>query len=145
MEIYENIVNILIEKKISKREFAQKLIALEPKSNRTGETISENIVYSYLSGQTAIKAYIVPYIAEVLQVPEQFLYEETPRTRLQMIKYLMRNLSKEEEEYIKTTLAKNSTIQTNDELIELLAYAPEPMKEKLKKKLQDIKNISQQI
>ena len=40
MEVFEAINNILEEKKISKREFVTKLIALEPKSNRTGEIIS---------------------------------------------------------------------------------------------------------
>jgi len=48
MEVFEVINNILSDKKMTKREFAQKLIALAPRSNRTGEIISENIIYSYL-------------------------------------------------------------------------------------------------
>jgi hypothetical protein len=76
MEVFEVINNILNENNMTKREFAQKLIALEPKSNQTGEIISENIVYSHLSGHTAIKTYLIPYISDVLGIPEQFLFEE---------------------------------------------------------------------
>jgi len=49
MEIYERINELLIIKKMTKREFARKLINLQPISNRTGEVISESIIYSYLS------------------------------------------------------------------------------------------------
>ena len=82
MEVFEIINHILEEKHMTKREFAQRLIALEPKSNRTGEVISENIVYAYLSGKTAIKSFLIPYIADVLGVPEQLLFEENTKVEL---------------------------------------------------------------
>ncbi len=90
MEVFEVINNILEEKNMTKREFAQRLIALEPKSNRIGEIISENIVYSYLSGQTAIKTYLIPYISDVLGVPEQFLFEENPKVRKKLLKRMLK-------------------------------------------------------
>jgi len=50
MEVH-NQINLLIEERnLTKREFAKKLIALEPKSKRTGEIMSEKTVYAYLSG-----------------------------------------------------------------------------------------------
>ncbi len=142
MEIFELINKILEEKKISKREFAQKLIALEPKSNRTGETISENIVYSCLSGHTAIKAYLIPYISDVLGVPEQVFFEENKKTRMRLLKYLLKNLSKEEENYIKIALNKNKNEDIQSEILELLKYAPQPMLVKIKNSLKEIKNIT---
>ena len=54
MELYNKINLILKEKKLTKKEFAKRLVALEPKSSRTGEIISEKIVYFYLSGKTVI-------------------------------------------------------------------------------------------
>ena len=44
MEIYERINELLIIKKMTKREFARKLINLQLISNRTGEVISESII-----------------------------------------------------------------------------------------------------
>ena len=143
MEVFEVINNILIKKNISKREFATRLIELEPKSNRTGEIISENIVYSYLSGQTAIKAYLIPYISDVLGVPEQFLFEENEKVRMKMIKHLGQNLSKEEMNYLQTILNNDKNIDAQNEILDLIKYAPQPLLSKMKTSLQAIKNITQ--
>ena len=77
MEVYEQINLIIEEKNLTKKEFAQRLLALEPRSKRTGETMSEKAVYAYLSGKSVINADLIPYIAEALDIPEQALFSET--------------------------------------------------------------------
>ncbi len=145
MEIYEKISHYIELNKLSKKEFAQKLVALEPKSTKTGEIISEKIVYSYLSGHTAIKAYLIPYISDVLGVPEQFFFEESEKSRIRMIKHISQNLSTNEEVYLKTILNKDKNVNTQNEIINLIKYAPEPMLSKIKKSLEDIRDITQKL
>jgi transcriptional regulator with XRE-family HTH domain len=74
VEVWEKINYILVEKNISKREFANKLTALEPKLKLTGETPSEYTILGYLYGKREIKIELIPYIAEVLGVEEQDLF-----------------------------------------------------------------------
>lgn len=145
MEVFETINKVLTDKQMSKREFAQKLIALEPKSNRTGETISENIVYSYLSGNTAIKAYLIPYISDVLGVPEQFLFEETSKVRMRMIRHLLKELTEEERTYLQTALNRDKNVDMQNEVLELIKYAPEPLLSKITASLQKIKDITRNV
>jgi transcriptional regulator with XRE-family HTH domain len=149
MEVFEVINNILTEKKITKREFATKLIALEPKSNRTGEIISENIIYSYLSGQTAIKAYLIPYIAEVLDIPEQLLFEENEKTRLKILSYILANLSEKEKSLILNTVTNTNIDANNDtrykDIVDLLDYAPTPFLNTLKSSLKEFKSITDKM
>lgn len=144
MEVFEVISNILKERNMTKREFAQKLIALEPKSNRTGEIISENIVYSYLSGHTAIKTYLIPYISDVLGVPEQFLFEENQKVRKRLLKYLAKNLTEEEYSYLNKNLQYNLQLPRHNKILGLLKFAPEPLLDKLEISLEKIKNITQE-
>lgn len=145
MEVFEVINNILVAKNISKRDFSKKLIALEPKSNRTGEIISENIIYSYLSGHTAIKAYLIPYISDVLGVPEQFFFEESEKSRMKMLKYLLKDLSEVEKNYLKTMLNNDKNVESQNEIIELIKYAPQPMLSKIQKSLEEIRDITQKF
>jgi len=74
MEVYEKINYLLEEKSISKKDFVDKLIALEPKLKVTGEVPSIQTIYRYLNGQREIKIELIPYIAEVLEVSEQELF-----------------------------------------------------------------------
>jgi len=74
MEVYEKINYLLEEKSISKKDFVDKLIALEPKLKVTGEVPSVQTIYRYLNGQREIKIELIPYIAEVLGVSEQELF-----------------------------------------------------------------------
>ena len=143
MEVFEIINKLLEERGLTKREFARKLIALEPKSNRTGEVISENIIYAYLSGKTSIQSYLIPYISDVLGVPEQFLFEENPKVRKKLLQYLCNTLSKEEYAYINDKLPKEITL--TKELSELLAYAPPPLIQKLEISLKKIKEITDEF
>jgi transcriptional regulator with XRE-family HTH domain len=59
---------------MSKREFADRLAALAPKLQLTGETPSYQTVLGYLYGKRKIKIELIPYIAEVLGVDEQELF-----------------------------------------------------------------------
>lgn len=142
MEIFEAINAILLKKNISKREFAQKLIALEPKSNRTGEIISETIIYSYLSGKTAIKAYLLPYISDVLGIPEQFLFNEDQKSRMKTLRHICQNLSSGEKLYLESIMLKYNESTLEPQVAHLLKYAPQPFLEKIKDSLQEIKNIT---
>ena len=145
MEVYEIVNKILVQQKISKREFASKLILLEPKSNRTGEIISEKIIYSYLSGTTTIKSYLIPYISDVLGVPEQFLFEENKKVRMKMIKHLLIDLSDEERYYLQSALNNDKNVEMQNDILELIKYAPEPMLTKIKTLLQKMKDITKEI
>ena len=74
MEVWEKINYLLEEKKISKQEFANRLISLEPKLKRTLETPSSQTILGYLYGKRELKVELIPYIAEVLGVSEQELF-----------------------------------------------------------------------
>lgn len=74
MTVSEKINFLLAEKNITKREFATKLLNLEPRLERTGKPPSESTVYGYLNGGREIKIELIPYIAEVLGITEQELF-----------------------------------------------------------------------
>ncbi len=74
MEVWEKINYLLIEKGISKKDFVDKLIALEPKLKQTGEIPSIQTFYRYLNNQREIKVELIPYFAEALNVTEQELF-----------------------------------------------------------------------
>jgi len=74
MEVWEKINYLLEEKKMTKQEFAAKIIALEPKLKRTSETPSIQTILGYLYGKREIKIELIPYIAEVLGVDEGELF-----------------------------------------------------------------------
>jgi len=74
MEVWEKINYLLNEKKMSKKEFADKLSALEPRLKLTGEAPSYQTILGYLYGKRKIKIELIPYIAEVLEIEEQELF-----------------------------------------------------------------------
>lgn len=74
MNVADKINYLLEEKGITKREFAQKLLSLNPILDRTGKPPSESTVYGYLNGGREIKIELVPYIAETLNITEQELF-----------------------------------------------------------------------
>ena len=74
MSIIEKINFLLLEKGISKKEFAVRLRKLEPKLLATGDIPSEQTIYRYLNGSRELKVELIPYIAEVLGVSEQDLF-----------------------------------------------------------------------
>jgi len=158
MELYERINLILKEKELTKKEFAKKLVSLEPKSSRTGEIISEKIVYFYLSGKTVINPNLIPYIAEVLEITEQELFDSTSKTRKRCFKYFLQNAPKDELEYFSGFI--NSKIQNNvnlnfgqiimssqttneklEKFSELLKYAPNDFIDKVILKLEEYEKL----
>ena len=74
MKVIEKINYLLLEKKMTKREFANQLLLLTPKLYGTGKAPSESTIYGYLNGGRELKIELVPYIAEVLGVTEQELF-----------------------------------------------------------------------
>lgn len=155
MEIYERINQLIKEKKLTKRDFAQRLIALEPKLKSTGEVPTEKTIYKYLNGSIAIRIELIPYIAEALQVMEQELFLTSKKQRLDFFRKMVQTANDEELEIIKKRLLtkyeaseilkryetddsqriKNSI---KDDVIYLLEYAPEPLLESLFLKLKDL-------
>lgn len=75
VQVRDKINYILTEKSISKREFAKMLLDLEPRLTSTGKAPSESTIYGYLNGNREIKIELIPYIADVLGVQEQELFE----------------------------------------------------------------------
>lgn len=74
MEVFEKINYLIKEKKLSKKEFIDKLLALEPKLKATDEIPSFTTINGYLYGRREIKIELIPYISEVLGVSEQDLF-----------------------------------------------------------------------
>ncbi len=116
MEVWEKINYLLDEKKITKQEFANRLINLEPRLKRTGETPSIQTILGYLYGKRELKVELIPYIADVLGVIEQELfsfdieyaseynirYSKEAREILNLLPYAPKNMI----EHITTTLQK---------------------------------------
>lgn len=75
MTVRDKINYLLQEQNLSKREFARKLLDLEPKLLSTGKPPSESTIYGYLNGGREIKIELIPYIADVLHIKEQELFE----------------------------------------------------------------------
>jgi len=50
MNIVDNINILIKEKNLTKKEFAHRLMKLEPKCSRVGETPSLKTIYAYLNG-----------------------------------------------------------------------------------------------
>jgi len=75
VQVRDKINYMIEEKNMSKTDFAEKLLALEPKLNSTGKSPSLSTIYGYLNGRREIKIELISYIAEVLNIKEQELFE----------------------------------------------------------------------
>lgn len=85
MKIHERIVSILASKNISKRDFAKMLIQREVRSIRTGEVLSEKVIYAYLNGSVSIRADIIPDICSALGVTEQELFDNSESKHIKLL------------------------------------------------------------
>ena len=161
MEVYEKINFLIKQKKITKRTFSNILRNLKPKLRTTGETPSENTIYSYITGRIAIPIELIPYIAEALNITEQELFDTSPRSRKMCFKYFIENATYQELENFKTFI--NSQIINNvninygkvfmnslvpniqdDKIIKfvaLLEYAPVNFMDKVLQKLEEYKKL----
>ncbi len=147
MEVFEVINKYIREKKISKKEFVKRLRELEPKLKSTGEVPSEKSIYAYLNGRIGIKIELIPYIAHVLDIPEQLLFDDTPTGRKKFLKYILKTLTEEEKSMLISQLCKDKSeldkkITKFEKIEELLVYAPDIFIEKLEKTLKDYKALT---
>ncbi len=62
MEIYEKIKYLMDEQDISKKEFVNKLLSLEPRLKKTGEIPSMQTIYRYLNNSREIKIELIGLI-----------------------------------------------------------------------------------
>lgn len=160
MEVYERINILIKDKKLTKREFSKKLRDLEPKLNSTGETPTEKTIYKYLDGNISIKIELIPYIAEVLQITEQELFTKDTKSRKKFFQKLIKTANNDEIEILKNkfdlkfnetsivkepsnTYGKESDLE--NELIQLLPYAPKPLLKNFVEKLKELKEFSENI
>ena len=120
VEVYEKINYLIKEKNMTKKEFADKLLSLEPKLRLSGETPSVQTIYRYLNGTRELKVELIPYIAEVLGVSEQELFSFD-------IEYAS--------EY---NIRYSKDVR---EILNLLQYAPKPMIEHIKTTLHKYKEL----
>ncbi len=124
--IVDKILEILETKKMTKKEFAKKLIDLNPKVGIKSEPPSERTIYLYLQGKREIKADLIPYIAEVLYISEQELFKNN-----------YDNVS-----YINESSVQYTNSSLEQELIDLLPYIPQAMIKTFIQKAKDVKNIT---
>ncbi|MCV6607725.1 MAG: helix-turn-helix domain-containing protein [Campylobacterales bacterium] len=142
MEVFEKIVELLQKRKMSKKEFALKLISMEPRLKSTGEVPSMSTIYNYLNGNREIKIELLPYIADILNVPEQALFGNEKN---KIIKYIFDDINPSELEYIKRIVKGKSESLSVDDLNDiemtanLLEYAPKKVILKVKEKLESYK------
>lgn len=118
MEVFEKINYIINEKNMSKKEFADKFLSLNPRLRTTGEAPSYSSIYGYLSGRREIKIELIPYIADALNIKEQELF----------------NFDLEYSTEFNIKYSKDIR-----EIIELFQYAPKNMIEHIKLTLQKFK------
>jgi len=148
MEVYEKINLYLKDKKISKKEFARRLIELGVKLRNTGEIPSENTIYAYLNGRIGIKIELIPYIAEVLNIPEQLLFDDSDRIRKIYLTHILNSISTEEIQFLKSNLCDKEVLKEdnyNDKLFkiqDLLVYAPDIFLNKLEVILKDYRDLT---
>lgn len=148
MEVYEKINLYLKDKKISKKEFAKRLIKLEVKLKNTGDIPSENTIYAYLNGRIGIKIELIPYIAEVLGIPEQLLFDDSSRARKLYLKHILNSATSSEKQFLKSQLCDEKSIQSSiskdklSKIHDLLIYAPEMFLGELESTLKEYKDLT---
>ncbi|MDR0746471.1 MAG: helix-turn-helix domain-containing protein [Helicobacteraceae bacterium] len=76
MNVIDKINALISDRQITRREFAKRLCAMEPRLRSTGKTPQEQSIYHYLNGQRELKVELIPYIARVLDVSESELFSE---------------------------------------------------------------------
>jgi len=73
------------------------------------------------------------------------LFEETPKVRKRLLKYLAQALNEEEYLYLAEHLYSSITSVKHQKIMALLHYAPEPLLKKIETSLEDIRKITQNI
>lgn len=94
MTILERINTILKSKNMSKRELARRIIALEYRAAKTGEIPTESSIYAYLNGTIELKADLLPYIAQALNIYEQELFSSEAKSQKILQKIYRNNIER---------------------------------------------------
>lgn len=94
MTILERINAILKSKNMSKRELARRIIALEYRASKTGEIPTESSIYAYLNGTIELKADLLPYIAQALNIYEQELFSSEAKSQKILQKIYRNNIER---------------------------------------------------
>ena len=121
MEVWEKMNYLITEREMSKKEFINKLLDLKPVLKSTGKTPSYNTINGYLYEKRELKVELIPYIAEVLGVSEQELFNFN-------IEFATEYNYKQSKEV--------------REIIDLLPYAPNSIIEHIKTQLQKYKLLN---
>ncbi len=163
MDLSYKINLFLKEKGMSKKFFAEKIIALEPILKSTREVPSPSTIYGYLNGSREIKAELLPYIAKVLDVSISELFEENTKDRLKILqnilkspnheeKKMLENYFKFEEKLSNQKLQNDTNYHLYNYILQMLPYASEKFlytlidllesyKDSTKRAQEDIKNL----
>lgn len=159
--IHENINKFIKQKGMNKKEFANKLILLEPTVSRIGETPSVSAIYGYLNGRINIPVELIPFVCDILDITEQELFDTTKRAKNRCFKYFIENANTEELEYfnnfinVQLTYKLNinyeqiipTVLNTNDDkinkFISLLKYAPKNFLDKAIMKLEEYRLVGE--
>jgi transcriptional regulator with XRE-family HTH domain len=157
-------INLFLkEKGMSKKFFAEKLIALEPILKSTREVPSASTIYGYLNGSREIKAELLPYIAKVLDVGISELFEDNKKDRLKILQNILENPSQEEQKLLENyfkfeeklsnqKLQNDTNYHLYNYILQMLPYASEKFlytlidllesyKDSTKRAQEDIKNL----
>lgn len=125
MTILERINAILKSKNMSKRELARRIIALEYRAAKTGEIPTESSIYAYLNGTIELKADLLPYIAQALNIYEQELFSSEAKSQKILQKIYRNNIERYAEiidllEYVspKTLETLEAILETNKESVQ---------------------------
>lgn len=153
MELNEAVSMQLKQRKISKRDFAKKLIQREIRSKRTGEVLSEKIVYSYLDETTAMRAELIPHIAQILEITEQELFDDSEAKRVKQLRHILKNPTELEKKTAMLLLKEldggvDYGFPTDYQLrliAELLPYAPTITIDKILKVLAKYKELFEEV
>ena len=146
--MYEKINLLLREKKLSKKAFALKIRNLEPKLKSTLEIPSEKSIYAYLNGRIGIKIELIPYMAEVLEIPEQILFDDSSRARKTYLKHILNSISSEERQLLESALCEKkdrpNAIPKDRyyKIQDLLIYAPEMFLNQLESTLAQYRDLT---
>lgn len=105
-------------------------------------------IYAYLSGDVALKIEPIPYIAEVLQIPEQLLFDDSSRARKTYLKHIFNSISAEETRLMQNAVCEKKNTQStipkdiHYKIQDLLIYDPEMFLKELESTLTQYKELT---
>ncbi len=118
MTILERINAILKSKNMSKRELVHRIIALEYRAAKTGEIPTESSIYAYLNGTIELKADLLPYIAQALNIYEQELFSSEAKSQKILQKIYRNNIERYAEIIDLLEYVSPKTLETLEAILE---------------------------